>query len=410
MDLQEQKKILYKLIGEDTDKALQLLEELLDAKSKLFPVFLVRKGNWKSIKRDFALGTLEKYSDSGLKTMASISNSLIYIVGNLTEKDLCSSKTENEQTDEIKLSQIPTFKNQSLTEVMVRTLKKMENSYQDNISLPYGYVELDRLTKGTQESSLTIYAGTIERNLYDFYLNSVIRISEIFGKSVLIISLRKSLYELSEILISIKAELDYLKIREAYMEDYEWNLLHNGIETLSDLPIEMTEGITTIKEIKASIMLSQRSHGTQLVIIDSLEYIKEPDLSQSKIIERLKHISKELNIPIIITCLVDFSSKMMNDVTPYILPFFRESKMFIDRVLLGFRPETYAICEDREGNSLMGLYYLRILKNNFGPRDLVKLKFDRRTKKIVEIYGDITLNISEEKNEIEIGIDDSIPF
>jgi len=261
------------------------------------------------------------------------------------------------------------------------------------------------MTYGIQKGTLSIYVGTIEETLYNFYLNCTLRIGEEFGKQVLIISLRKSLQELTETLISMKTDVEFFKLATANLEYFEWKLVQDGLESLSSSELTLVENISSIEEIKKSIIQDIKSNNTKLVIIDSIEYIQEPELPKHKIIEILKHISKELNVSILITCLIDYSNRIFSNPSLNLIPFYKESKLFIDRVFLGYPPEFYGVHVDTEGNSLKGIFELHILKNNYGEVGKVQLRFNKRTKKISDTCDDFAKTITD--NIINI---DEIPF
>jgi replicative DNA helicase len=109
--------------------------------------------------------------------------------------------------------------------------------------------------------------------------------------------------------MSMVAEIPGSKLRNAQMEDYEWQQLNSAVERFSEVPIFIDDTpAINIFELRAKCRRLKMHHDIQLVIVDYLQLMAAgPDQKRggtreqeiSTISRALKTMAKELEIPVI---------------------------------------------------------------------------------------------------------------
>lgn len=275
----------------------------------------------------------------------------------------------------------------SLASKALKQLEELKDREDGLTGVPTGFVDLDRVTSGWQNSDLIIIAARPGMGKTSFVLSAAKNAAAEFNKPVALFSLEMSSLQLATRIISIEAEISGSKMRTGDLEDYEWQQLQSAIETVSEVPIfiDDTPGINVF-ELRAKARRLKMQHDIALIIIDYLQLMSGGGDTQkgnreqevSAISRSLKGLAKELNVPVIALSQLSRAVETRGGSKRPVLSDLRESgSIEQDADIVGFiyRPEYYQILEDEEGMSLKGIAEFILAKHRNGALKTVRLKF-----------------------------------
>ena len=244
--------------------------------------------------------------------------------------------------------------------------------------LPTGFLDLDNLTAGLQNSELIILAArpSVGKTAMALSLARHVIVEE--RQPVFFVSLEQSRIELAERLLCSQARVDSHKLRKGHLsaEDMQKLIEAGGILRNARLFIDDTPGQGMLR-IAANARRLKLRHGIRLVIIDYLQLIEPDNRRDSRqeqvanISRRLKFLARELQIPVLALAQVNRSSEDRQDHRPR-LSDLRESgslEQDADTVMLLHRPELY------EPGQHEGVVEVIIAKQRNGPTGEITLTF-----------------------------------
>lgn len=263
--------------------------------------------------------------------------------------------------------------------------------------VPSGFVDLDKVTGGWQQSDLIILAARPGMGKTSLMLNMARNSAVMFNKPVALFSLEMSSQQLFYRLQSAESQIPLEKFMRIGLNDDEMHHNRMKCSKLIDAPIfiDDTSGIS-IFELKIKLRKLKRDHNIQLAIVDYIQLMtvgKGADVNSreqeiSYISRNLKNIAKELDIPIIALSQLSRAVEKREDRIP-ILSDLRESgsiEQDADMVMFIYRPEYYGILEDEDNNSTVGKAKLIIAKHRNGAtHDGVLLGFDGKLTKFTDV-------------------------
>jgi replicative DNA helicase len=224
----------------------------------------------------------------------------------------------------------------SLGEVVQDAFVRLDSRIgKENLSisgLPSGYVDLDNITAGLQNSELVIIAARPSVGKTAFALNvvrNIITEGVASGSApvVLFFSLEMARIELAERLLCCQSRVDSHKVRKGHLNSDDIQKLMDAGDVLrrAKLYIDDTPSRTMI-QIGASARRLDKKHekdgGLKLVVIDYLQLIepenrRDPRQEQvAQISRRLKFLARDLNIPVIALAQVNRASEDRQDHKP----------------------------------------------------------------------------------------------
>ncbi len=241
-----------------------------------------------------------------------------------------------------------------------------------------GFIDLDNLTAGLQNSELVILAARPSVGKTSFALNVVRHVTVEEQATVFFVSLEQSRIELTERLLCSHARVDSHKLRKGHLNGDDMDKLIQAGDNLrqAKLFIDDSPGQGMLR-IAANARRLKLRHGLKLVVIDYLQLI-EPDNRRdprqeqvAQISRRLKFLARELNIPVMSLAQVNRSSEDRQDHRPR-LSDLRESgsiEQDADTVMLLHRPELH------EPGQHEGVIEVIIAKQRNGPTGEVTLTY-----------------------------------
>ncbi|MCS7167684.1 MAG: replicative DNA helicase [Gemmatales bacterium] len=246
--------------------------------------------------------------------------------------------------------------------------------------LSTGFLDLDEKTAGLQDSELIIIAARPSMGKTAFALNIARHVALEEDKAVFFVSLEQSRIELAERLLCCQARIDSHKLRKGHLSAEEMRRLHaagNALSTakffIDDTPAQ------DLLRIAANARRLKLRHNIRLLIIDYLQLI-EPDSRSRResrqeqvaaISRRLKHLAKELQLPVVACAQLNRGPEDRADNRPR-LSDLRESgaiEQDADTVFLLHRPDYYNPEQDP------GVLEVIIAKQRNGPTGDVRLAF-----------------------------------
>jgi replicative DNA helicase len=323
-----------------------------------------------------------------------IKRKMMYKLAELLEKtqestsDVFELLADNEKnTNEIfnKISISKTFTALDCAIEMDQHLDKIDKLVDGElIGCDTGFIELNKLTSGWQNSDLIILAarpGMGKTSLMLKFVNSVLN----QNKSVLVFSLEMSKLQLYARMCSQITSIPLYKFLKEKMNPYEKELYKNETFKLSNsqLFIEDKSGIS-INFIKVKARKLKRDKDISMIVIDYIGLIDKGNNNKStndqvaEISGALKGLAKELNIPIILLSQLSREVEKLIDKRP-MLSHLRDSgaiEQDADMVMFIYRPEYYGIMDDGAGNSTIGKAELIVAKHRNGALSDIIVNFN----------------------------------
>ena len=246
--------------------------------------------------------------------------------------------------------------------------------------LPTGYTEFDEMTAGLQPTDLLILAARPAMGKTTFALNIAEHAAIRTKKAVAVFSMEMSASQLALRLISSNGRVNAQRLRSGQLEDEDWSRVTSAIRMLKEAKIfiDDTPGLSP-EALRAKARRLKREHDLGLVVIDYLQLMSVPGNSEnrateiSEISRGLKHLAKELNVPVIALSQLNRSLETRADKRP-VMADLRESgaiEQDADVIVFIYRDDYY----NKENSPDKGLAEIIIGKQRNGPTGSVKLKF-----------------------------------
>jgi replicative DNA helicase len=198
----------------------------------------------------------------------------------------------------------------TITDGLHRKFEIMESQSQPPVGLPTGFAELDQLTSGLQPGQLIAIAGDQGNYQTSLLLNIADHLANREGAAIGIFSLKMSNELFIQNLACLMAGVYSLRLQHGLFKDKDWRrLAENGLHILRHAPIFMDEscGRLFLPELRSRARRMVADNNVDLILIDDLARIElERDVTTRgpglrKLGRLLKELSRELNIPIVVT-------------------------------------------------------------------------------------------------------------
>ncbi len=298
---------------------------------------------------------------------------------------------------------------------VLESLKRIESARKrgsDISGTTTGYIDLDKMLGGLQNSDLLILAARPSMGKTSLAVNIALNIADYYmkekdlklKKSVGVFSLEMSSEQLSNRLLAIKTGLDGSKVRSGNITNAEFEILLHETEYLSNLPIFIDDTpAITISALRTRARRLKRQHNLAVIVVDYLQLLRGThklgsDVNRvqeiGEISQGLKAIAKELDIPVIALSQLSRAVESRDDKRPQ-LSDLRESgniEQDADVVMFIYREEYYLSRKMPNDNDLekyakwqsdmehaKNIAEVLIAKQRNGPIGNVSLHFDTKT-------------------------------
>ncbi len=281
----------------------------------------------------------------------------------------------------------------SIRDVLMEVFEKVEQLYSNRgntTGIPSGFTDLDRMTAGFQRSDLIIVAARPSVGKTAFALNIAQNVGVRARETVAIFSLEMSAAQLVQRMVCAEGNVDAQRMRTGQMEGDDWEKLTMAIGALSEseVYIDDTPGIT-VAEIRSKCRRLKKERGLGMILIDYLQLIsgrgkagENRQQEVSEISRTLKHIARELEVPVIALSQLSRGVEQRQDKRP-MMSDLRESgsiEQDADIVAFLYRDDYY----DKESEK-KNIIEIIIAKQRNGPVGTVELAFLKQFNKFVSL-------------------------
>jgi len=272
----------------------------------------------------------------------------------------------------------------------LQTIQEVLSQYYDRIEMitqrggefygvPSGFVDLDNMLTGMQPSDLLIIAGRPGMGKTAFMLSAAKNAAQIYKKHVAIFSLEMSNEQLVQRLISQETGIDSQRLRSGKIQQDEWPLFNQAIETLSRTHIYLddTPALTPL-QLRTKCRRLHLDLGLDLVLVDYIQLMSSGLRVENRVQEvshisrNMKILARELNVPVLAAAQLSRAVEQRADKEPQ-LSDLRESgslEQDADVVMFIHRPEMY------EKDTLkQNLAQIKVAKHRNGPVGTIELVF-----------------------------------
>src|SRR5262245_42815377 len=267
---------------------------------------------------------------------------------------------------------------QALMEAYDRIDSRKQRDHLSISGIPTGYIDLDNLTAGMQNSELVIIAARPSVGKTSFALNVIRHVAVEEEQPVFFVSLEQSRIELAERLLCCQARVDSHRLRKGHLGSEDMDKLNAAGEVLrrTKLFLDDTPGQSMLR-IAANARRLKLRHGIRMVVVDYLQLIDPDNRRDSRqeqvanISRRLKFLARELEVPVLALAQVNRSSEDRQDHRPRLADL-RESgaiEQDADTVMLLHRPELH------EPGQHEGIVEVLVAKQRNGPTGDVTLTY-----------------------------------
>ncbi len=249
-----------------------------------------------------------------------------------------------------------------IKDILDSTYDRLEELYntKGNITgIPSGFIDLDNLTAGFQNSDLILVAGRPSMGKTAFALNVAQYIAINRSIPVAIFSLEMSKEQVVNRILSSEALVDSHKMKTGKLEDEDWRKIAEASEHISKAPIYIDDsGASTAMEIRAKCRTLKLKYDIGFVVIDYLQLMQGKSRSEnrqqeiSEISRSLKIMAKEIGVPVMTVSQLSRAPETRTSHKP-MLSDLRESgaiEQDADIVMFIYRDEYYTKDETEKKN------------------------------------------------------------
>jgi len=254
--------------------------------------------------------------------------------------------------------------------------------------VPTGFIDLDRMLTGMQQSDLLIIAGRPGQGKSGFLLSAAKNAALLHKKHVAIFSLEMSNEQVVQRLLAQETGIDSQRLRNGKLQENEWPLLTQAIEVLGDTHIFLddTPAITPLA-LRTKCRRLHMEFGLDLVILDYIQLMGGDNRTENRVQEvsyisrNLKILARELNVPVLAAAQLSRAVEQRTDKRP-VLSDLRESgslEQDADVVMFIYRPDQY-----EKDTVKQNVAEIIVSKHRNGPTGSVELVFINHLAKFVD--------------------------
>ncbi len=251
--------------------------------------------------------------------------------------------------------------------------------------IPVSFYDFDALTQGLPRGGLIVLGGRPAMGKTSLSLNMALNVSKMQNLPVCLFHLEISKEQISNRFLSMELGIESSRLRTGRLQLDEWSLLSEGIDSLSKLPLHITDqpisSITEMQSICQKIKEESEKKSLGLVILDYvqlLDYLPISDVSNReeyllKLAKSLKKMAEDLNVPVIIISQLSKDVEKRRNKRPMLSDIrdFEPLEVYSDIITMIYRDEYYnPETEDR------GITEIITCKHRNGPVGTVKLLFE----------------------------------
>jgi len=262
-------------------------------------------------------------------------------------------------------------------------LERIEELFQsggDITGLSTGFIDLDRMTSGLQDSDLVIVAGRPSMGKTSFAMNLVENAASHTEQPILVFSMEMPAEQLVIRMMSSLGRIDQTRVRTGKLEQDDWPKLSAAMAKLKEanIFIDDTPALTPT-EVRSRARRVAREHGSLgMIMVDYLQLMRVAGANEgrtaeiSEISRSLKAIAKEFGCPMVALSQLNRALEQRPNKRP-VNSDLRESgaiEQDADVIMFIFRDEVY-----HEDSQDKGTAEIIIGKQRNGPIGTCRLAF-----------------------------------
>ena len=251
--------------------------------------------------------------------------------------------------------------------------------------LSTGFIEVDTLTGGLQNSDLVVVASRPSMGKTAFCLSIAEHVAIEEETPVGIFSLEMAKSQLAQRMLCSRARFSTYKMRTGRISDHEYSNLAVAVGPLAEAKIFIDDTPNIgILQMRAKARRLKAQHDVGVIIVDYLQLMQGPKNAESRqqeistISRSLKGLAKELNIPVIAVSQLSRKVEDRGGDRRPLLADLRESgaiEQDADVVIFVYRPEFYGIEKFKDGAPSEGVAEIILSKHRNGPTGDLRLTF-----------------------------------
>lgn len=269
----------------------------------------------------------------------------------------------------------------SMNDLLMKGIERYEEIQMSDkgIGIKSGYIDLDEILYGFQDTDLIVLAGRPSMGKTAFMLNMAGKQAD-EGIGVGIFSLEQSNYQIIDRIVSSESGVESTKFKSGKFSMEDWDALVKSADRIHKWPIRFDDkaGLHYL-EIARRARRMVKKHNVQIIYVDYLGFVKgdHPDnrvQDIGSITRGLKQLAKELKLPIVLLAQLNRRLEERPSKKPR-LSDLRDSgdiEQDADVVIFLYRDELYNPTED---DSTKGIVEIIIAKHRNGPRGIAELVF-----------------------------------
>ena len=244
-----------------------------------------------------------------------VRRSLIKIAAQMTNLSFEEEKPSSELLDTVEQSIFSVSQESStqgfihVRDTLAESFDKLDELHKKDSKyrgIETGFVDLDLLLSGLQDSNLIVLAARPGQGKTAFVVNIAQHIAAVLKIPVGMFSLEMSKEELVDRLLISQANIDAWKLKTGKLSEDDFEKLSTAMGELAEAPIYIddTPG-ATIAEIRSKARRLQLEHGLKLLIVDYMQLVNPGRRFENRVQEvshisqSLKNLARELKITVL---------------------------------------------------------------------------------------------------------------
>lgn len=270
-----------------------------------------------------------------------------------------------------------------------RSLEEAKGKEGGRKGLQTGFRDFDAKTNGLHPGDLVIVAGRPGMGKTSFAMNIAEHVAIESKMPVAVFSMEMAAEQLVFRVISSFGGIDQQNLRNARMDDNEWDRLASAMGLMREAPLFIDEtGALSPLELRARARRIAARHGLSLIVVDYIQLMQVPGSDNranevAEISRSLKALGKELSVPVIALSQLNRGVEQRDNKRPRMADL-RESggiEQDADVVVFVYRDDYY----HPETSPDKGQAELIIAKQRSGPTGTVKVGFEGRYTKFRDL-------------------------
>jgi len=268
-----------------------------------------------------------------------------------------------------------------LEEICKQALERIANPEAAKRGIPTGFADLDKMIGGMFPGELFILSARPSMGKSALALNIAETLAVDKGRGVLFVSLEMGADQLADRVLSSRAKVDGMKMRNGGLTATDRKALAEHAGDVHSAPMFIVDNpAMTMTEIAAHARRCKRQYDIEFVCVDYLQLIKatntrDPREQQvAEISRRLKGLARELNVPVMCLAQLNRATETQTSKKPMLSNLRESGAIEQDADVVAFiHRESYYATSEQQRQELEGEAELLIRKTRNGPTGDIKL-------------------------------------